>query len=75
MNATTWHECAVGGCGVLLELRMLMCPRHWRKVPSELKVNVMRAYRAYEKASFDNLVASVNTLRAAQDAAIASVTS
>lgn len=70
---STWHECAIAGCVVLLGLEMLMCPRHWRKVPGELKVAVMRARRAYEKATFDTLLETLAAMREAQAAAVASV--
>lgn len=39
------HECPVGACTVLIPYAVLMCRRHWAKVPQDLKRRVYRAWR------------------------------
>jgi hypothetical protein len=74
-GSTTWHECAIDDCHVLLSLEMLMCPQHWRKVPAELKTDVWRTYRAWQRAvHLDDLLSALGALRKAQAAAVAAVT-
>jgi hypothetical protein len=42
------HECQVEGCAVMLPRHLLMCRRHWYRVPAELRGRVNQAWRAYE---------------------------
>jgi hypothetical protein len=38
------HRCAATGCRVFVSWRLLMCPRHWRQVPTRLQTRVYRAW-------------------------------
>jgi len=52
MNADT-HPCAVDGCHVKILHGMLMCKRHWRRVPTGLKAEVNDSYRGLRRAKSD----------------------
>lgn len=39
------HFCHALGCSVRVAPRLLMCPRHWRMVPTDLQQDVCREYR------------------------------
>lgn len=45
MNPEIKHTCHAHGCETAVEPRMLMCPMHWRMVPSILKQLVWDNYR------------------------------
>lgn len=47
MSATDRIPCPVDACAALRQRRYLMCPRHWREVPPDLKVDVQRHYRPH----------------------------
>ena len=58
-NATPYgHKCAVPGCPAIIASRLLMCLRHWRRVPADLKVAVWRGYRAGMGPEYDVVVAA-----------------
>ncbi len=58
-NATLYgHKCAVPGCPARIDSRLLMCLRHWRRVPADLKVAVWREYRAGMGSAYDVAVAA-----------------
>ena len=38
------HECHAEGCETPVPPRMLMCPKHWRMVPAQLKAGVWATY-------------------------------
>jgi len=40
----TDHECAAEGCTARIGLSMLMCRRHWAKVPRALQREVYRQW-------------------------------
>lgn len=39
------HSCHADGCTVAVPPRLLMCARHWRMVPSDLKLGVWATYQ------------------------------
>lgn len=39
------HECPVGECSLLIPYEVLLCRRHWAKVPRDLQRKVYRAWR------------------------------
>lgn len=41
----TKHECHAHGCTVSVPPRMLMCRRHWRRVPKPIQRAIWREYR------------------------------
>lgn len=42
------HTCAVPNCRRVIASRLLMCPQHWRLVPSDLQAKVYAAYDEYQ---------------------------
>lgn len=42
------HECPIYGCTTQLARSLLMCARHWRKVPHDLKDAVNSTWRVYQ---------------------------
>jgi hypothetical protein len=42
------HTCSVPNCRLQIASRLLMCPRHWRLVPSDLQAKVYAAYDDYQ---------------------------
>lgn len=45
------QPCAATGCATKILAGMLMCRRHWRALPAELKAEVNDSWRAYLRAS------------------------
>lgn len=41
----TPHHCHARGCRALVPPEMLMCGRHWRRVPEKVQLAVWRSYR------------------------------
>lgn len=39
------HQCHIPGCGVAVPPELLMCPAHWRYVPTPIKALVWKHYR------------------------------
>lgn len=39
------HLCHAKDCAVVVEPRLLMCARHWRMVPADLRAAVLATYR------------------------------
>ena len=39
------HTCHARGCGTKIPRKMLMCHRHWFKVPKEIRDRVWKHYR------------------------------
>jgi len=52
------HKCAVPDCNKVIDSKLLMCLRHWRQVPADLKVAVWRGYRAGMGPEYDVAVAA-----------------
>lgn len=69
------HRCAVERCSEACPLSHLMCVRHWRMVPAELRRNVFTAYRGWVGVRRRKGIggAAAGELGAAQAAAIAAV--
>ena len=72
------NPCPIPGCTGSAHPGQLLCLRHWRMVPSQLKTDVWTTWRAVrfrtgKKAA--ECAADIATYRAAREAAIASVTS
>lgn len=42
------HKCAVEGCGLVVPIKLLMCPEHWAALPEGIKRAVQRAFRNLE---------------------------
>jgi hypothetical protein len=63
------HYCHARRCQVVVEPRLLMCPRHWRMVPRPLQAAVWQHYRAGQER--DKLPS--DAYRAAALAAVAAV--
>lgn len=40
------HHCHAPGCETVVKRGFLMCPLHWRRVPTELRHDVYHAYDA-----------------------------
>jgi diadenosine tetraphosphatase ApaH/serine/threonine PP2A family protein phosphatase len=47
------HTCHAKGCPVPVPPRLLMCSRHWRRVPAELKRRVWLTYRRGQEITKD----------------------
>lgn len=66
------HTCHAAGCSTTVEPKLLMCLRHWRKVPRDLQRAVWRAYRAGQEIdknpSRDYLAAAQAAIRAVERA-------
>lgn len=45
------HKCPVTGCDRDLPRHLLMCPRHWREVPSNLQREVNRTWKNAESGA------------------------
>jgi hypothetical protein len=45
LRDTTGHHCHAVLCKTLCKPELLMCPRHWRMVPNNLRWPVIRHYR------------------------------
>ncbi len=62
------HACHALGCGAAVPPRLLMCLRHWRLVPADLKAAVMRTYRPGQerdkRPTTDYLAAAKEAIRA-----------
>ena len=41
----TLHECPVTGCKELVTQTRLACPKHWRRVPKDLRDELWAAFR------------------------------
>lgn len=41
----TYHKCTIEGCKAQIPEKHLMCPPHWRKVPSHLQNVIVTSYR------------------------------
>jgi len=39
------HTCHATGCNCIIRPHLLMCPRHWSMVPTELQVALSKHYR------------------------------
>jgi hypothetical protein len=59
------HHCHARGCEVAVPPRLLMCARHWRMVPTNIKRRVWLWYRDGQEERKDP---SPEYLRAADDA-------
>lgn len=44
------HKCAVPDCSKQTLTHMLMCYPHWSKVPHQVRKDVWRTYREWQKA-------------------------
>lgn len=38
-------ECVADDCKILIPKRLLMCPKHWRKVPTHIKERIYAYYQ------------------------------
>lgn len=65
------HTCHIPECKVRVDPKMLMCLRHWRLVPTNLKVRVWKTYRPGQErdkaVTQEYLDASNAAIRAVQD--------
>lgn len=46
-NLNNSHTCAIPGCAHRIPLHLLMCPGHWRLVPTSIQVRLNRAWRIF----------------------------
>ena len=59
------HTCHARGCSVPVPEKMLMCLRHWRMVPRELKAGVWMHYRPKQEILKDPTPKYLEAARAA----------
>lgn len=59
------HTCHAAGCETRVPPRLLMCAKHWRKVPLGLQRRVWRTYRPGQEVTMDPSPAYVEAARAA----------
>ncbi len=62
------HTCHARGCDTRTPPRMLMCAKHWRRVPHALKSAVYRTYRPGQETDKNPSPAYLDAARAAIDA-------
>ena len=62
------HECAVPGCGEVINHELLMCAEHWRQVPGPIQKAVWNTWRELRRGG------SWEAYEAARNPAIESVT-
>jgi len=65
------HTCHAKGCEVLVAPRLLMCLKHWRKVPLELQRKVWAHYRPRQEIDKRPSAAYLDAAQAAIDAVAA----
>lgn len=53
--------CSLPGCGRVIRTDLLMCGRHWGRVPRDLQVDVTQAFRLYRAGNL-----GLDELRAVQ---------
>lgn len=61
------HRCHAKGCETCVPPRLLMCPMHWRMVPSALQAEVWRFYRRGQEVSKDPSPEYLTAMQAAID--------
>lgn len=44
------RKCSAGSCTKMVGLTMLMCNAHWKIVPKDLQLEVLRTCRAHNRA-------------------------
>jgi len=47
------HNCHAKGCGVPVDPKMFMCPKHWKDLPWRLRIDIWRHYRAGQEITKD----------------------
>lgn len=67
------RACPVPGCERRVSNALLMCYPHWQRVPAPLQAGVYARYRAFLAARTTLIGPSIDALKEAQRAAIASV--
>lgn len=71
------HACNAEGCSQACPTSHLMCVRHWRMVPADLRREVFAAYREFKGArrrqGCSSAITAAQALRVAQANAIAAV--
>jgi len=62
------HKCAAEGCEKIVPSDMLMCRKHWFKVPKDIRDRVWASYRGGMDAEYDVAVAAaVDAIRKRED--------
>jgi hypothetical protein len=60
------HPCVAIGCPVIVAARLVMCNKHWRLVPANVKGRILRAYRDGQERdgqlSFEYVVAMMEAI-------------
>lgn len=62
------HTCHVPDCGVTVPRRMLMCARHWKRVPKEIQRAIWRHFKPEQCVPGSNVRPTEEWLDAAQRA-------
>ena len=57
-RASYGHKCAADGCDVIVATDLLMCRKHWFKVPKDIRDRVWAGYRRGLDAEYDAAVAA-----------------
>jgi hypothetical protein len=65
------HTCHARGCTMHVPPRLLMCSRHWRLVPAELKRAIWLHYRRGQEITKDPSPEYLEAMKAAIDAVAA----
>lgn len=47
------HHCGIHGCSVELPAYLLFCPRHWSRLPLEVRRRVNKTYRRFTRQPAD----------------------
>ena len=67
------HTCHARGCTTPVARCMLMCPRHWRRVPAPLRARVLATYQPGQEAGRAPVTAAWREAAAAAIEAVAAV--
>lgn len=66
---TKRHECAIEDCDEAISPSLVMCPRHWRGVPAELRERVARSWKRRELAVWRKAVREARAAVEVEEAA------
>ena len=64
-------ECVADDCKIRIPRRLLMCPKHWRKVPRPIQQRIYMFYRPGQEIdknySDDYIIAVMDAIQAVRD--------
>jgi len=49
MKKDQTHNCFISGCITQVNITRLMCNKHWKQVPDELQLNVIKTFAGWKK--------------------------